>query len=134
MTLWASKFHTRLILSLLMGIIKHSQITETNKLAISLQHLKKEVKNVGRFWHADKHQSLYKLVLSFLVEVVARHVQNTQNRKLVIFLQYLNKKLSQLLCVLMWCTTFIFYGGPVMFVITCWYCNIVFKAWYAWSL
>ena len=32
-----------------MGIIKHSQITQTSKLAISLQHLKKEVKNVGRF-------------------------------------------------------------------------------------
>ena len=89
-TLWASKFPTRLISSLLMGMIKHSQITQSNKFAISLQYLKKEVRNGGHFWHADKRQSFYKLVLSFLMEV-ARHVQNTQNRKLVIFLQYIKK-------------------------------------------
>ena len=39
-TLWASTFPTRLMLSLLMGIIKHSQITQSSKLAISLQYLK----------------------------------------------------------------------------------------------
>ena len=89
-TLWASKFPTRLILSLLMGMIKHSEITQSNKFAISLQYLKKEVRNGCHFWHADKRQSFYKLVLSFLMEV-ARHVQNTQNRKLVIFLQYIKK-------------------------------------------
>ena len=72
-----------LILSLLMGMIKHSQITQSNKFSISLQYLKKEVRNGGRFWHADKRQSFYKLVLSFLKEMV-RHVQNTQNRKLVV--------------------------------------------------
>ena len=69
-------------------MIKHSQITQSNKFAISLQYLKKDVRNGGHFWHADKRQSFYKLVLSFLMEV-ARHVQNTQNRKLVIFLQYI---------------------------------------------
>ena len=36
----------------------------------------------------DKHQSLYKLTLLFLMEV-ARHIQSTQSRKLVIFLQYI---------------------------------------------
>ena len=40
-TLWASKFPTRLVLSLLMGMIKHSQIIRSNKFAISLQYLKK---------------------------------------------------------------------------------------------
>ena len=59
-----------------MGMIKHSQITENNKFAISLQYVKKEVRNGGDFWHADKRQSFYKLVLSFLMEV-ARRVQNT---------------------------------------------------------
>ena len=98
-TLWASKFSTRLILSLLMGMIKHSQITQSNKFAISLQYLKKEVRSRGHFWHADQRQSFYKLVLSFLMEV-ARHVQNTQNRKLVIFLQYIKKN-----C----CNCFVFY-------------------------
>ena len=79
-------------------MIKHSQITESNKFAIFLQYLKKEVRNGGHFWHADRLQRFYKLVLYFLMEV-ARYVQNTRNRKLVIFVQYI--KLSQLLCVLL---------------------------------
>ena len=62
-----------------MGMIKHSQITQSRKFATSLQYLKKEVRR--SFWHADKRQSFYKLVLSVLMEV-ARHVQNTQNKKL----------------------------------------------------
>ena len=74
-----------LTLSLLISIIKHSQSTQSNKFAISLQNLKKEVRNGVRLSHADKHQSFYKLALSFLMEV-ARHVQSTQKRKLVIFL------------------------------------------------
>ena len=43
--LWTSKFPTRSILSLLMGMIKHSQITQSNKFATSLQYLKKEGRN-----------------------------------------------------------------------------------------
>ena len=70
-----------------MNMIKHSQITQSNKFAISLQYLKKEVRNGGDFWYADKRQSFYKLVLSFLIEV-AIQVQNNQNRKLVIFAIY----------------------------------------------
>ena len=66
------------------------QITQSNKFAISLQYLIKEVRNGGHFWHADKRQSFGKLVLSFLMEV-ARYVQKAENRKLVIFLQYINK-------------------------------------------
>ena len=50
-------------------------------------YLIKEVKNGGNFWHADKCQSSYKLLLSFLIRV-ARHIQNNWNRKFVIFLQY----------------------------------------------
>ena len=73
-----------------MGMIKHSQIAQSNKFTISLQYLQKEVRNGGHFWHADKRQSFYKLVLSFLMEMT-RHVQNTQNRKLEIFLQYIKK-------------------------------------------
>ena len=72
-------------------MIKHFQSTQSNKFAISLQYLKKEVRNGVHFLHADKHQSFYKLTLSFLMEV-ARYVQSTQNRKLVIFLQYIKKK------------------------------------------
>ena len=51
-----------------MGMIKHSQIAQSNKFAVSLQYLKKEVSNVGHFWHADKRQNFYKFVLSFLMK------------------------------------------------------------------
>ena len=102
-----------------MGMIKYSQSTQSNKFAISLQYLKKEVRNGVHFLHADKHQSFYKLALSFLMEV-ARHVQSTQNRKLVIFLQYVKKKVVKLhLCsTLMQKNIQIFYGGPVILVVT----------------
>ena len=79
-------------------MIKHSQITQSNKFAISLQHLKKEVRNGGHLGNADKHQIFNKLILSFLVGA-ARHVQNIQLRELVIFLHYIKKTLSKLLCV-----------------------------------
>ena len=59
--------------------------------------------------------------LSFLMEV-ARHVQSTQNRKLVILLHYIKKKVSQLLlCSIVMQNIQIFYGGPVMFVVTYYY-------------
>ena len=51
---------------------------------MSLQYLKKEVRNGIRFLDADKHQGFCKLALLFLMEV-ARHVQSTHYRKLVIF-------------------------------------------------
>ena len=39
-----------------MGMIRHSQIAQSNKFAISLRYLRKEVRNGGHFWHADKRQ------------------------------------------------------------------------------
>ena len=81
------------ILSLLLGMIKHLQSTQSNKFAIPLQYLKKEVRKGAHFLHADE-QSFYKLGLLFLMDV-ARYVQSTQNRKLVIFLQ---RVLLLLLC------------------------------------
>ena len=58
---------------------------------MSLRHnLKKEARDEVDILHADKHQSFYKLLLVFLMEV-ARHVQSTQNRKFLI-LKYLKKK------------------------------------------
>ena len=112
------KVSYKVILSLLMGMIKYSQNTRRNKFTISLQYLKKEVRNRVHFLHADKHQSFYKFTLSFSAEV-ARHIQSTQNRKLVMFLQYREKKVSQLLlCSIMMQNIQIFYGGPVMFSVT----------------
>ena len=102
----------KVILSLLMGMIKHSQSNQSNKFAVSLQYHKKEVRNVVHFLHADKHQSFCKLGLLFLMEV-ARHVQSTQNRKLE------EKVLPLLSCSIVMQIIQIFYGGPVMFVVTC---------------
>ena len=110
------KVSYKVILSLLMGMIKHSQSTQSNKFAISLQYCKK-VRNGVHFLHADKHQSFYNLTLSFLIEW-ARHVPSTQNSK---FLQYIKKKqLQLLLCSIVMQNIQIFYGGPAMFVVTCW--------------
>ena len=49
------KVFYKVILSLLMGMIKYSQSTQSNKFAISLQYLKKEVRNGVYFLHADKY-------------------------------------------------------------------------------
>ena len=57
------KVFDKVILLLLMGIIKHSHSTQSNKFAISLLHLQKEVKDGVQFLQADKHQSFYKLEL-----------------------------------------------------------------------
>ena len=93
------KVSYKVILSILLGMNKHFQHIQSNKFAISLQYLKKEVRNGVHFLHADKHQSFYKLGLLFLMEV-ASYVQCTQKRKLVIVSQ-------------------VFYGGPVMFFVSC---------------
>ena len=75
-----------------MGIVKHSQSSQSSKFAMSLQYLKKEVKSGVHFLYVDKSHIFYKLALLVVTEG-ARHVQNTQNRKLVIFLQYLREKI-----------------------------------------
>ena len=58
-----NKVFYKVIPSLLMGMIKNSQSTQRKKIAISLQCLKKEVRDRLYFWHADKRQSCYKLAL-----------------------------------------------------------------------
>ena len=47
------KFSYKVTLSLLMGMIKHSQSTQSNKLAISLQYLKEEVRDEVHFLWTD---------------------------------------------------------------------------------
>ena len=48
------KVSCKVMLSLLIGTIRHSQSTQSNKFAISLQYLKKEVWNGVHFLYADK--------------------------------------------------------------------------------
>ena len=40
---------------ILMGIVKHSQKSQNSKFAMSLQYLKKEVRDEVDFLHVDKH-------------------------------------------------------------------------------
>ena len=65
------KVSYKVILSLLMGRSKHSQSTQSNKLVISLQYLKKDVGKCFQI-HAYKHQSFYKLALLFLMENMSK--------------------------------------------------------------
>ena len=53
---------------ILVGIIKHSQSTQSKKFAISLQYLKKEVRNGVHFLHADKQ--------SFTIIIVDNGIQD----------------------------------------------------------
>ena len=96
------KVFYKVILILLMGMIQDFQSTQSNKFAMSLQYLKKEVRTGVHFFHADKHQSFYKL---------ARRVQNTHNSKLVIFCNILRKKSRNCFCVLLSCKTFRYFTG-----------------------
>ena len=41
-----------------MGMVKHSKSHQNSWFAMSLQYLKKEVRDEVDFLHADKHQSL----------------------------------------------------------------------------
>ena len=104
----------KVILSLLLGMIKHSQSTQSNKFAISLQYLKKEVRKGVHFLHTDE-QSFYKFGLLFLMEVT-RCIQSTQNRKLVIFLE---RVLQLLLCSIAMQNIQVFCEGLAMFIVTC---------------
>ena len=65
---------------------------------------------------------------------MVKPVESTQNKRLVIFSQYIKTKVSQMLfCSIVMENIQIFYGGPVMFVVTFlfqdwnWYNNDVEK-------
>ena len=89
------------MLSLLMCMIKHCQITQSSKFAKrSLQYLKKKLGIEVIFGMQINVKSFDKLVLSFLMKVT-RHVQDTQNRKLEIFLQYIKKNCRN--CFVFYC-------------------------------
>ena len=98
------KVSYKLILWFLMGMVKHSQSSQNSKFAMSLQYLKKEVRDEVDFLHADKHQSFlqvdlntlgikasYKVILSLLMGMM-KHSQSTRNNRLTISLQYLKKE------------------------------------------
>ena len=51
----------KLILSFWVCVARYAQITQNNKFAISLQYLKKEVRDKVDFLHADKHESFLQI-------------------------------------------------------------------------
>ena len=90
----------------LMGMVKYSQSSQNSKFSMSLQYLKKEVRDEVEFLDADKHQSFlqvdfnnlgikvsYKVILSLLI-VIIKHSQSTQSNKFAIYLQYIEKEIS----------------------------------------
>ena len=101
-----------------MGMIKHSQNIQSNKFAISLQFLKKAVKNgvifcvqinikVSTSWH-------YRFWWKWLDISQVPKIGSWQ------FLQYFMKNVSQLLLFsIVMQNIQIFYGAPVMFSVTC---------------
>ena len=82
-----------------MVTVKHSQSSQNSKFAMSLQYLKKEVRDEVDFLDADKHQSFlqvdfntlgitvsYKVILSLWMGMI-NHSQSTQSNKFAISLQ-----------------------------------------------
>ena len=78
---------------ILIGIVKHSQSSQNSKFTMSLQYLKKEVRDEVDFLHVDKHQSFlqvdfntlgikdaYKVILSLLLDMI-KHSQSTQSNR-----------------------------------------------------
>ena len=49
-----------------MGMIKHSQSPQNSKFAMSLQYLKKEVRDEVDFLDAEKHQSFQQVDFNIL--------------------------------------------------------------------
>ena len=56
----------KFVLTFLIGMVKHSQSSQNSKFSMSLQYLKKEVRNEFEFLDRDKHQSLLQLDFSTL--------------------------------------------------------------------
>ena len=67
--------------------------TQNNKLAISLQYLKKELSDEVDFLHADNHESLLQIDSIILMGII-KHSQSFQNGKFAMSLQYLKKEVE----------------------------------------
>ena len=63
------KVSYKVILSLLMSMMKHSQSTQSIKF-VSLCNISKKVKNGVHFLHADKHQNFKVIFLQYIMAKV----------------------------------------------------------------
>ena len=72
---------------------RDAQITQNNKLAISLQYLKKELSDEVDFLHVNKHESLLQIDSMVLMGMV-KLSQSSQHSKFAMSLQYLKKEVK----------------------------------------
>ena len=68
-------------------MVRHAHVTQNNKFAISLQHLKNEVSDTVDFLHANKHEYLFQIDTMILMEMV-KYSQSSLNSKFAMSLQY----------------------------------------------
>ena len=80
-----------LMLSFWVCVTRHSQSTQNNQFAISLQYLKKDVSDELDILHADKHKGLLQIDTMTLMEI-CRHYQKSQNNEFSMHLQYFKKE------------------------------------------
>ena len=73
--------------------VRHAQINQNNKSAISLQYLKKELSVKVDFLHVDKLESFLQIDSMILMGMI-KDSQSSQNSKSAMSLQYLKKKLD----------------------------------------
>ena len=82
----------KVIVSFQAGVARHTQISQNNKLAISLQYLRKEMSDEVDLLHADKYESFLQVETMIFMRMV-KHSQSSQNSKFAMPLQYLKKEL-----------------------------------------
>ena len=74
-----------------MCVARHAQITQSNKFAISLEYLKKEVSDEVDFLHADKHKSFLQIgTMTF--DGDGQEFSKFPNSKFAMSLPYLQKE------------------------------------------
>ena len=66
---------------------RHTQITQNNKFALSLQHLKKQVSDAVGFLHTDKHEGLLNIDT-----IILMGMSSSENSKFAMSLQYSQKR------------------------------------------
>ena len=76
-----------------MCVAGNAQITQNNKFAISLQHLKKELSDEVDFLYADRHESLLEID-SMILRGMLKHCQSSQNITFAMSLQYRKKEVK----------------------------------------
>ena len=74
-------------------MVRHAQITQKNKCAISLEYLKKELNDEGDFMHTDKHESLLEIDSMVFMGMI-KHSQSSQNSKFSMSFQHVKKEVK----------------------------------------